>query len=306
VRATQAAAEAHVANRPERPPGTGGAAADAATWGHRAWITLPFLAAGALYVPLLIPMAREWIEFPNLSHGLAIPFIAAYLLWARRDRFRSLPVTPTAWGALPLVAGLAALVIGVTSDEPFLARLAILPILIGLVLFLAGPTMARTAAFGLGYLVFMIPPPWSTLKLITYRSRLLDAEVSAGALSWLGVPVYREGVLLHLPNITLEVADECSSIPAIAALLALGVAYAALARRRVLARVILVAITLPLAITANIVRIISVSWAAYAIGPWTLSTSYHMFNGTVNFLFTFCLLVAADGLLARLLPGRTR
>ena len=152
----------------------------------------------------------------------------------------------------------------------------------------------------------MIPPPWSTLKLITYRSRLLDAEVSATALSWLGVPVYREGVLLHLPNITLEVADECSSIPAIAALLALGVAYAALARRSLLARVILVAITLPLAISANIIRIISVSWAAYAIGPWTLHTTYHMFNGTVNFLFTFCLLMAADAVLERLLPARSR
>ena len=280
-------------------------AGHARTWSRRLWIGLPFLAAAGLYAPLLGPMVSEWIEFPNLSHGFAIPFIAAYLLWARRDRLRNGPVSSSPWGIPLLVAGLGGLVIGVASDEPFLARVTIVPILLGLVLFLAGPAIARTAAFAIAYLVFMIPPPWSTLKLVTYRSRLLDAEVAAAALGWLGVPVYREGVMLHLPNITLEVADECSSIPAIAALLALGVAYAALARRSLLARSILVAITLPLAISANIIRIISVSWAAYAIGPWTLHTTYHMFNGTVNFLFTFCLLVAADGLLARL-PARSR
>jgi exosortase len=300
MRLSPTAAEARIAERSRPRP----AMAAAGTWSRRTWIALPFLAAAALYAPLLAAMVREWVEFPNLSHGFAIPFIAAYLLWARRERILRAPLAPS-WGGAPVLAlGLAALVVGVASDEPFLARVAIVPILLGLVLLLAGAAIARTAAFAITYLLFMIPPPWSTLKLMTYRSRLLDAEVSAAALSWLGVPVFREGVLLHLPNITLEVADECSSIPAIAALLALGVAYAALARRALLARVILVAITLPLAITANIIRIISVSWAAYAIGPWTLHTTYHMFNGTVNFLFTFFLLVVADAILERLIPAR--
>jgi exosortase len=292
----------------ESPPALSGVGATPAigAWGRRVWVGLPFLAAAALYTPTLIPMVREWAEFPNLSHGFAIPFIAAYLLWARRERLLRSPLTSSPWGTPLLAIGLGALVVGVASAEPFLARVAIVPILIGLTLFLAGAAIARTAAFAIVYLAFMIPPPWSTMKLITYRSRLLDAEVSASALSWLGVPVHREGVLLHLPNITLEVADECSSIPAIAALLALGVAYAAIARRALLARIILVTITLPLAIAANIIRIISVSWAAYGIGPWTLGTTYHMFNGTVNFLFTFCLLIAADALLERLIPVRPR
>jgi exosortase len=303
MRTSETTAEPSLSERPPVRSDVGTTPAVGA-WGPRAWLALPFLAAAALYTPLLIPMVREWAEFPNLSHGFAIPFIAAYLLWARRDRLLHSPLTSSRWGVPVLVIGLGALVIGVASDEPFLARVAIIPILMGLTLFLAGTAIARTAAFAIAYLAFMIPPPWSTMKLITYRSRLLDAEVSASALSWLGVPVYREGVLLNLPSITLEVADECSSIPAIAALLALGLAYAAIARRALLARIILVAITLPLAITANIIRIISVSWAAYAIGPWTLETTYHMFNGTVNFLFTFFLLVAADALLERLIPAR--
>jgi exosortase/archaeosortase family protein len=62
---------------------------------------------------------------------------------------------------------------------------------------------------------------------------------------------------------------------------------------------------LPLAITANIIRITTTAAAAYYIGPWTLRTTYHMFNGTVNFMFTFLLLLVLDGLLSRV-PGLRR
>ena len=184
--------------------------------------------------------------------------------------------------------------VGVLGDESFLARISLPVTLLGLTLFLAGGGCSPRSGWPSRTSLFMIPLPWGTLKLITYRSRLFDAEVSAWVLGLLGVPVYRDGVMLHLPNITLEVADACSSIPAIAALLSLGVAYAVVTRRPRAVRIVLIGATLPLAIVANIIRITSVPWLAYYVGPWTLQTSYHMFNGTVNFMFTFLLLLALD------------
>jgi exosortase len=152
----------------------------------------------------------------------------------------------------------------------------------------------------------MVPLPYATLKLITYRSRLLDASIAAQGLGWLGVPVLRDGVMLHLPNISLEVADDCSSIPAIAALVSLGVAYASLAKRPLATRIVLVLATPFFAIGANIVRITTTAAAAYHIGPWTLATFYHHFNGTVNFVLTFMLLLLFDTLLTRYVGGRAR
>ena len=64
-------------------------------------------------------------------------------------------------------------------------------------------------------------------------------------------------------------------------------------------RLVLVAATLPFAIGANIVRITSTAAGVYWIGPWTLHTTYHMFNGTVNFLFTFMMLMTLDWALGR-------
>jgi exosortase len=281
------------------------------TWGEppsisAAWFVIPAALAVALYAPLVPSLVWEWLEFPNLSHGLAIPLIAGYLVWARRAHLRTVPIEPSL-GGLPILAlGLATLVVGVRGEEPFLARISLPVTLFGLVVALAGWRMAKGVAIGIVYLVFMIPLPWATLKLMTYRSRLLDATMSAYGLQWLGVPVYRDGVYLHLPTIVLEVADECSSIPAIAALLALGVAYASLTSGSLARRVVLVLGTLPLAIGSNIIRITSTAAGAYYVGQWTLRTAYHMFNGTVNFLLTLVLLMLLDGALRTLTRGWAR
>jgi exosortase len=264
---------------------------------------VPGVAAAVLYAPLAPDLASEWLQYPTLSHGFGVPLIAAYLVWARRRRLAGLALRPSAAGLGPLVLGLGALVVGVLGEEPFLARISFPITLFGLALLLGGAALVRETWLGLAYLVFMVPPPFSTLKLVTFSSRLLDAAVAAEGLRWLGVPVLRDGVLLHLPNATLEVADACSSIPAVTALLSLGFAYAALTPRPLWARAALVLATLPLAVGANIVRIVSVAALVYYVGPWTLATAYHVFNGTVNFVFTLLLLGILDAGLLRL--GRT-
>jgi exosortase len=268
------------------------------------WLAAPFVAALALYARIFPALIFEWSEFPTLSHGFAIPFIAAYLLWVRRRALRTAESSPSLWGAAVLVAGLTAFLIGTAGQESFIARISFPVSLLGLVWLLGGTRVARQAWPGIAYLLFMIPPPWTTIKALTYQSRLFDAWASWQALHALGVPVLRDGFYLQLPNVTLEVADVCSSIPALTALLALVVAYATLASQTLSIRLILIGATIPFAILSNIVRITTTAAAAYYLGPWTLRTVYHQFNGTVIFLFTLALLYLLDRGLARWGPRR--
>jgi exosortase len=258
------------------------------------WLLLPAVLAIAIYAPLVPALVQEWSEFPSLSHGFAVPLIAAYLLWTKRERIAAAPWAPSLAGLPVLLLGMAAFAIGIRADEVFLARLSLPITLLGLSLFVAGWPFVRAAWLGIAYLVFMIPAPYSTLKILTQRSRLVDADAAAAILQVLGVPVYQDGVMLHLPNIALEVADDCSSIPAIAALLSLGVVYASLSRSPLPIRFALVAGTVPLAVGANIIRITLTAAAAYYIGPWTLGGFYHKFSGAVTFLLTFLLLTVVD------------
>jgi exosortase len=263
-------------------------------------------AVAALYAPLVASMADEWARFPNLSHGFAIPLIAAYLVWVRLDDLGRLPVGSSALGLPLTVAGLGMLVFGTLVGEPFMARLSLPVVLFGTLLFLTGGAVTRHLWMAVAYLVFMIPLPWVTLRDLTYQSRLFDAAVTAEALGWLGVPVFREGVMLHLANMTLEVADECSSIPAIAALVALGAAYAQIGPRPTWMRIVLVVVAAPLGLLSNIVRLVVTATSVYYFGRIALDNVIHKFNGTSVFLLTVLLLIVLDRALDALARGRAR
>ncbi|MBI2527059.1 MAG: exosortase/archaeosortase family protein [Candidatus Rokubacteria bacterium] len=276
--------------------------------GGSPWLSPAIAVAGvaALYAPVVASMADEWARFPNLSHGFAIPLIAAYLVWARWDRLAQIPVGSSPLGLPLAVLGLAMLVMGSLVGEPFLARVSLPVTLVGTLLFLAGAPATRQLWIGVAYLVFMIPLPYVTLRDVTYQSRLFDAAVTAEALRWLGVPVLREGVMLHLANMTLEVADECSSIPAVAALVALGAAYAQINPRPTWVRVLLVLAAAPLGLASNIVRLVLTSLGAYYLGRIALENVIHKFNGTSVFLLTVVLLIVLDGALMSLWRRRRR
>jgi exosortase len=266
-----------------------------------AWLALGVTVLGALvlYAPLVAGMAAEWSEFPSLSHGFAVPVISAYLLWRRRDRLAKLPIEGSILGLPLIVFALAMLVIGSLGGEPFVARLSLPLVLFGAVWFLMGGPVTRQAWVPIAYLAFMIPLPYLTLRALTYQSRLFDAGITAQALGWLGIPVLRDGVMLHLPNMTLEVADDCSSVPAIAALLALGAAYAQMQSRPTWVRALLTISAAPLGLLSNIIRLILTSVSAYYFGPIALNNVIHKFNGTSVFLATVLLLVLLDTLLVR-------
>lgn len=258
------------------------------------------LAMVALYLPLFPSLAKEWASFPSLSHGFAVPPIAGYLVWKQRREIHKLAISPS-WGGFPVVmGGLILYTMGTLGGEPFLARLSFPLTLLGTVLFLGGIAVAGEVLPGIGYLFFMIPLPYTTLKGLTEQSRLIDATVAAAVLPWLGVPVFQEGFLLRLPNITLEVADECSSIPAIAALLALGAAYGYVSGRPRAIRLALLVSAVPLGLMSNLVRIILTATGAYYLGPIALHNVIHMWNGATVFLMTLGALMLLDSSLLRL------
>jgi exosortase len=265
----------------------------------RVRLAVGVLAVVAVYAPVFPSLVSDWATFPSLSHGFAVPVISAWLIWARRREIADLAFTP-AWSGCAIVAvGLAAYTAGAWAAEPFLARLSLPLTLMGAVLFLGGARVAREFLPGIGYLLFMIPPPYLFMKPLTDDARLVDATVTATLLPLIGVPVFQEGFLLHLPNMTLEVADVCSSIPATVALLALGAAYGYLNRRPRTIRIILLLAAVPLGIASNIFRIATTAAGAYYLGPIALHNVIHMWNGTTVFLLTFGALALLDSGLRR-------
>src|SRR6266404_4662204 len=132
---------------------------DDASERSRAWfgLALPMALIGVLltllYRAILRELAVQWWDDPNYSHGFLVPLFSGYLLWQKREELRAVPSRPT-WVGLPvLMAGIAALVLGVIGAENFLMRSSLIVVLAGLVLFHHGKPMLRRVAFPLAFLL---------------------------------------------------------------------------------------------------------------------------------------------------------
>jgi exosortase len=269
--------------------------------GASRWVPIAVASAAtlAVYAPVLAAMAVEWVEFPSLSHGFAVPLISAYLIWRRRELISVEPLGSASVGLVVFVIALGIFEAGSLSGETFFCRLSFPLALLGIALFLAGPRVTGHVWPAIAYLLFMIPFPYLTFKAITYQSRLFEAGVTAKALGWLGVPILQQGVMLHLPRVTLEVADDCSGVRVVAALVALGTAYAQIQPRATWMRVTLTLAAAPLGLVSNIFRLVLTALGVYYLGPITLTSVFHRFGGTVVFLTTVVLLAGLDRLLVR-------
>ena len=149
--------------------------------------------------------------------------------------------------------------------------------------------MAKLCLFPVGYLLLMIPIPFTVYKAAALDLRLLDARLATSWLSSMGIPVFREGYLLHLPQITLEVADACSGFLSIVTMLAIGTLY--LYKLQTAWKSVLWVSMIPIAVLSNVVRIVSIAVLTYFFGEWVLGSTFHRMTGTFNFLFGFMSLV---------------
>lgn len=266
------------------------------------WIPVAVALAAllAVYAPVIAGMAAEWTTFPSLSHGFVVPLVSAYLIWRRRELIRAEPLGSARAGLAVLTVALGLLVVGLLTGESFVSRLSLPLALLGLMLYLTGSRVTGHVWPAIAYLLFMIPAPYLPLREITLHSRLLEAGVTARTLQWLGVPVTQQGVMLHLPSMTLEVADGCSAVRAIPALMALGVAYAYLQPGAAWIRFTLAFSAAPLGLVANLVRLVLTILGAYYIGSVTLTSPFHRFGGTVVFMAAVGLLAALGWVLPRM------
>lgn len=265
-------------------------------------IAIPFT---LLYGHLLPELVGEWYESSTFSYAFLIPFIAGYLLWLRGAELKVIRHCPTVQGAYPVLFAVILGLMGRAVGDSFTMRASMILALGSSIYLLLGRSFFKAVLFPFLYLGLMIPVPYVITKELVYHLRFFDATIAANALQMLGIPVYREAYFLHLPNITLEVADVCSGIASVFALFALGIFYVYFLSIPVHWKIGLVLATFPIAFVANLFRIVVVSALTYFIGPVALDMFFHRFSGTVTFLLALILLVLSGELLREKYPEQS-
>jgi exosortase len=258
------------------------------------------LSIGWLYAGIASGLVAEWASSPDASYGIVLAAVALLVTWRRRDAFVQAidPAAAAAPGAAVMMAGLAIYLAGQLGADLFLTRISFVVVIAGAVWFLAGRRALRSIAAPLVFVALAVPLPSLVASAVTLPLQLTASRVAEASLTATGVAVFRDGNVLELPSTALEVAEACSGLRSIISLAATSVLLAwmdpSLPRR-----IAIVALSLPVAVVMNGLRIAATGLACEAWGPKAASGSWHSFSGWVTFVASVFVLVQLQRLIAR-------
>jgi exosortase len=252
-----------------------------------------WLSAGAaglarlfLFGDTLAQLFRDWANSGEYGHAFFILPIACYLAWQKRTPEQA----PSRWLGLLLLAGAVGLfLLGTLAAEFFTRRLAVLVALAGLTVYYIGVPQLREWWLPFLLLIFTIPLPEVVLNSLTLPLQLLASRLAVAMLDFRHVPVELAGNIIFLPGQELFVAEACSGLRSLSALLGLTLLIGGTSLAHPASRVALLAMAVPAALVANALRVFATGFAAYYIGPRATEGTLHSLAGGVVFLVALAL-----------------
>lgn len=258
-----------------------------------------------LYHGIAVKLVTDWYELPDFSHGFLIPFFAVFLLWDNRKTFRQTPLSPSWAGMILVVLGLFELLLGRLGADLFFERTSFVVLAAGLIWTLMGKPMLGRAKFVLFVLLLAIPLPTILFNQITFPLQLLASRFASDLLPLAGVPVLRDGNIIQLPAMPLEVAEACSGIRSLMSLFTVAVIYGYFLEHKTWRRVVLALSALPIAVTANVARIFGTGLCVQYWDPDKALGFFHEFSGWLMFLVSLACLYLVH-VAMRLIAGPER
>jgi exosortase len=254
-------------------------------------VAITILLLLACYATTLRGMFDQWMSDEDMSHGVIVPLVLLWIIWRERDRWRRLPLKPSGWGVVLLLAGAALHVAGVLGVGLFVSSLALLISAAGAVVCLGGFGLLRSWTFPFLLALFMLPKLAIVYNQVTLPLQLLASKLAAGILTTSGIGVIREGNVLDVNGHRVAVAEACNGIRFLLPLGFVAVLFAYLADPKPWMRVAVLAATVPLAILSNALRVAASAWK-----PALDSGTPHQVLGWVIFTLTLGMLLPLRGL----------
>lgn len=263
-------------------------------------ISLTFL---LLFQETIKDLLVDWANDPDYGHGLLLLPVAIYLAW--RSRLRGDWVPSRVTGGLILAAAVALFWLGTIAAEFFTRRFAVLLALFGLVLYYRGWQQARAWWLPFGLLLVTVPIPEVVLNTITLPLQLLASRVAVGFLQFRHVPADLAGNIIMLPGTELFVAEACSGLRSLSALVGMSLLMGGTLLTTISGRVILLLFAVPAALTANALRVFLTGYFVYYVGPEAAEGMLHQSAGIAVFLLALGFVAAGMSILRRLeVPNR--
>ena len=265
----------------------------------------------ALYVPSYWTLAHGLWNEDDYAHGPIVLVVSLFLIWQQRAVFMTDAAKPgsveTAIGWTLLLVGLLAYALGRSQDILLFEIGSQIPVILGALLVTLGVKAARSLWFALFFLIFIVPLPGFIVDAATGPLKQYISVIAEQVLYAAGYPIARNGVMLHIGQYQLLVADACSGLHSMFSLSAMGLLYLYLMERTSVTRnLIIMAAILPIAFAANIVRVMVLILVTYHMGDEAGQGFLHGFAGIMLFVIGLLFLFMLDWVLGFIFPDRRR
>jgi exosortase len=249
-------------------------------------------------------MVERWtddIEYGgDYSHGWLIPLLAIYVVWTRRSELAAAHKEISYAGLGMVILCLLLHWLGAKAQQTRLSLFALVGLTWSIPFYLCGWQVAKRLIFPCAYLIFCIP--FNFLDSVTHPLRIFATQIASFLLNGVGIAVEQSGARLHSMTpggFDLDVADACSGIRSLIAITALTAIYANLTQRESWKQWTMFAMSIPLALVGNIVRIFTTGIVAEAFGTEMAMQLYHDFSGFIIFMVVFILMISVGSMLDR-------
>ncbi len=245
-----------------------------------------------LYFRTFTWLINVWLTDPYYSHGFLIPIISGVIAWIiiRKHKKEDEP-EPFKPGIFIFAFGLLLYTIGYIKLFPFLSALSFLFTASGLILYFYGKPVMRSLLFPVSFLIFAIPLPLLILKKLTFVLQSFSARYSASIIELLGIPVERIGAEIHLQNAAFTIGLPCSGMNTLLSLLAMAAILIYVLRCPTYKKAVLFCAAVPIAIGANIFRVVAILLVANSYGAETAMKFFHNFSSPFLFITAFIFLI---------------
>ena len=244
----------------------------------------------------------------DMSHGYLVPLFSLYVLWTDRKRLREAVGAP-AWGGLALlVLSLVLLFFGSRGLQVRIEVVSFILFCIALPWALWGQRVAALCVFPAIFLCFVIPMS-TYLDFVTVHLRLFASSFAVALLNGFGMEVVRHGTAIESAGagkFAIDIAEPCSGLRSLFALMALTAAYSWYAHRTWPRRIALFCCSIPIAVLGNVTRIVTICIVAAVCNPDVALGFYHDYSGYVIFAVAILLMLACSDLVARAADGINR
>jgi exosortase B len=263
------------------------------------------LGLAALWLPTYWDLCFGIWSAEAQGHELIILAVSGWLLYRRCPALQALPDAASRWGSVLFVLGLLLYAFGRSQQFLRIEMLSLSLVLVAVLVLFKGWVALRLVWFPLFFLLFALPLPYSLVLAVTAPLKLGVSIVATQLLLWLGYPMGRSGVVMTIGQYQLLVSEACAGLQTMFTLEAMGLLYASLMNHRSWVRnASLALLVIPVAFSANVVRVMILVLVTYYFGDAAGRGFIHGFAGMVLFAVGLVFIMAADRGLGALLPRR--